>query len=131
MIKYEYIIYKVYNWMQKRKRATPVFSTVAILALAHVLQIFIILNIIDRFIVDIGRFIYVNDLVVRVESMLFLFIYYHVVYNKKRWESYMEKYGNETEAERKRGNRMVLLYLIGSIVLFFLSFPIIYSIPKR
>ena len=37
----------------------------------------------------------------------------------------MEEFNNEDITKSKRGNKLVLLYLIGRIVLFFLLLPIL------
>jgi hypothetical protein len=39
---------------------------------------------------------------------------YLLLYNKKRWAGYVEEFGSESEQQRKRGNRLVLAYLVGS-----------------
>jgi hypothetical protein len=53
-------------------------------------------------------------------------LHYFVFYNKNRWMSYLEKYKDETGKKKRKGSFLVLLYLIGSVMVFFLLVPILF-----
>jgi hypothetical protein len=54
-------------------------------------------------------------------------MHYFLIYNKKRWETYLEEFKDEDAAKSKKGHILVLLYLIGSIVLFFVLLPLLFG----
>ena len=116
---YRYLIYKMYNWGLKKKSDTPVANVVITLTFVHFVQLFTIYLILLKFFPQINIFNNVDGLYVGIFLIIIGIIHYFLIYNKKRWELYMEEFNNEDITERKRGNRLVLFYLIGSIVLFF------------
>lgn len=128
MIKfYRYLIYKLYSWGLKKKGDTPIANVIITLTFVHFVQLLTLDLIVLRFIPSINIFSTFN----RVSLCLFLIVFctinYFVIYNKKRWASYLEKYKNESDSERKRGNLLVLSYLIGSILIFFVLLPVLFG----
>ena len=64
-------------------------------------------------------------------AIIYFILFYFLVYNKERWSSYLKEFENESEQKRKSGNIKVICFLIGSIVLYILSFPILFSISSK
>ena len=54
-------------------------------------------------------------------------LYYFLFFNRDKWERYAQRVEREDERKRKRGKFLVLLYLIGSILLFFISLPFVFG----
>jgi hypothetical protein len=86
---------------------------------------------IDRIITPLGWFNHINKAYAFIGLIAYFMSFYFLVYNKKRWESYIEEFGNESEHQRNRGNRSVISYLIGSVSLFFICLPILFFLGKR
>lgn len=125
---YQYTIYKLYSWGLKKKGDTPIANVIITLTFVHFVQLFTLYLIALHFIPSIDIFFDVGEVHVGLFFIVFCIINYFLLYNKKRWMSYVEKYKNENEFDRKRGNYLVLVYLIGSIVLFFILLPILFGI---
>lgn len=128
---YKYIIYKVYSWSINKKGDTPIANTVITLGIVHFFQLLTLILFIDRIIVPINGIFDINKMVVGVGLLLYFVLLYFVLYNKQRWNSYLEELNHETDRERKRGNRLVLLFLIGSILLFFIALPVLFTIGRK
>ena len=124
---YRYLIYKMYNWGLKKKSDTPVANVVITLTFVHFVQLFTIYLILLKFFPQINIFNNVDGLYVGIFLIITGIIHYFLIYNKKRWELYMEEFNNENIIESRRGNKLVLFYLIGSIVLFFLLLPLLFG----
>ena len=123
-VKYEYIIYKVYSWTLNKKGDTPIANTIITLALVHFFQLATLLIFIDQIIVPLPAIWNLNKGVLGIGTLAYFVLFYFLVYKKKRWDAYVERYQNEDERQRTRGNRKVIAYLIGSILLFFISLPV-------
>ena len=128
-MKYKYIIYKIYSW----KNDTPIANTILTLSIIHFFQLLTLLLIIDRLITP---FLFTENHNVGkgtlfIGLVIYFGLFYLVVYNKQRWNAYVEEYKNESEEQRKRGNRFVITYLVGSILLFFISLPVLFTLGKH
>ena len=124
--KYKYIIYKVYSWTLHKKGDTPIANTIFTLGVVHVFQLFTLLIFIDRIITPLKWLYGIKKPYLYIGFILYFFIFYLIAYNKKKWNSYVEEFQNENERERKKGNFYVIAFLVGSIILFFLSLPILF-----
>jgi hypothetical protein len=124
---YKYLIYKVYSWGLKRKGDTPITNTILTLAFTHFVQIYLILLYVDRFMAPIKWVGKLDKKAIYIGGPIFLVAFYFLIYNKNRWESYIQEFQNEDAEQRKRGNILVLSYLVGSILLFFISLPILFG----
>jgi hypothetical protein len=132
-MKYRYIIYKVYSWTANKRGDTPIGNTILTLAMVHFFQLLTLLLLVDRLIIPLNLFGKKNTIpkgYLFVGMIVYFAIFYLLVYNKQRWDSYVEEYKNESEAQRKRGNRKVIAYLVGSILLFFISLPVLFTLGK-
>ncbi|MCX6248022.1 MAG: hypothetical protein NTW10_09830 [Bacteroidetes bacterium] len=123
---YPYIIYKVYTWGNKGSYATPVLNVLIALTFVHYVQLLILQMILARIFPSL-RFLGKPDrLYLAVGLILFFVLHYFIFYNKNRWASYVERYKDETGKKKRVGSILVLSYLIGSILLFFLLLPVLF-----
>lgn len=127
MFKYKYFIYKIYSW----KNDTPIGNTILTLSIVHFFQLTTILLFIDRVITPLKWIYDIDKTYLYIGALLYFVVFYFLVYNKKRWDSYIKEFSNESESQRKKGNIIVISCLIGSILLFFISLPVLFSIRQR
>jgi len=127
MLKYSYIIYKIQSWATN---GIPIASTILTLAVVHFFQLITVIMFIDLIIFPLKWLHHFNIIYIYLFSQLYFILHYLLLYNKKKWETYNKIYENETDTERKRGNLIVISYLIGSILMFFISLPILFSFGK-
>ena len=128
--KYRYIIYKIYSWTANKRGDTPIVNTILTLGIIHLFQFAIFMLFIDRVIMPLNWFYNINVAYILIGTLAYFLLFYFLLYNKERWSSYVEEFGNESESERKKGTIMVIAFLVGSILLFFISLPILFSIGK-
>ncbi len=124
---YSYVIYKLYSWAKRRPNDTPVANVILTLSFVHFVQIFAVFLIILKFVPTINIFNAGQRMYLYVFGLLFILLNYLILYNKKRWEGYIVKFGNENKNQSRRGKLYVLGYLIGSIMFFFVSSIIVYG----
>jgi glucan phosphoethanolaminetransferase (alkaline phosphatase superfamily) len=129
--KYKYIIYKVYSWTANKKNDTPIANTILALGVAHFFQLLTVLLFIDRIITPLKWVWGINKTYLFIAAIFYFISFYLVIYNKKRWDTYIKEYSNEPLKDRKRGNIMVIVYLIGSILMFFISLPVLFALSKH
>lgn len=123
---YKYVIGRLYSWGLKKGNDTPIANVVFTMCIVHYFQIFT-LYLILRSVFDFPDFILgVNKLYVALFMIIFFVVYYLLFYKKGKWEGYAQQVESEDERKKKRGKFLVLLYLIGSILLFFISLPFVF-----
>ena len=125
---YRYLIYKLYSWGLNKQGDTPVANVIITLTFVHYVQLFTLYMIVLRFIPSINIFSSVDKRYVGLFLIILGVLHYFMIYNKKSWDGYLEEFKSETPQESKRGKWLVLGYLIGSIVLFFASMPILFGV---
>jgi hypothetical protein len=123
---YRYLIYKLYSWALKKKNDTPVFNVIITITVMHYFQLLTIYCILFRAFHIFNIFSKNNGLYVGLFMVLFIIFNYFILYNKKRWANYLCEFENEDERASFKGKIYVLSYLIGSILLFFFSVPLIF-----
>jgi glucan phosphoethanolaminetransferase (alkaline phosphatase superfamily) len=128
---YKYIIYKVYSWTYKKNADTPIANTIFVLGSVHFFQFLTILLFIDQIITPLDWIWKLNRIYLFISAIIYFVLFYLIVYNKNKWDSYVNEFKNETEQNRRSGNYFVMAYLILSILLFFLSLPILFSIGRH
>jgi amino acid transporter len=126
-MKYKYIIYKVYSWTASKKGEIPVTNTILTLSVVHFFHLLILLLFVDRIIVPLHLW-NLNKAYFFLALVLYFIAFYFLIYNKKRWRDYIEEYQNEDEQQCRRGNIYVKVFLIGSVVLFFVLLPILFAL---
>jgi hypothetical protein len=129
--KYRYVIYKIYSWSANKKGETPIGNTVISLGVVHLFQLAIILLFVDQIIIPIKWIYDIDKTYLFLSSLIYFILFYFIIYNKARWNSYIEEFGNESKSERVKGNILVLTFLIGSILLFFISLSVLFSLGKN
>ena len=105
-MKYKHIIYKVYSWTADKKGDTPIANTILTLAIVHFFQLLVLLLAIDRLIYP---FLFTKNHTIGkgylfIGLIVYFGLFYLIVYNKNRWNAYVEEFKDETEKKRKRGN---------------------------
>ena len=124
---YRYVIYKLYNWGLKKNSDTPITNVIITLTFVHFVQLFSLYLILLRIFPQINIFKKVDEIYIGLALLVIGIIHYFLIYNKTRWAKYIEEFKNEDNTKSKRGNIMVITYLIGSIFLFFLLLPLLYG----
>lgn len=127
MKSYRYLIYKLFSWGSKRKGDTPVANVILTLTVVHAMQLLTVYSI-SRSVWDYPNYLEdINKLYIALFFFIFAGLHYLLLYDKKRWAGYIEEFKNESSSKRKRGTVLVLLYLVGSILLFFALMPILFG----
>jgi hypothetical protein len=126
-MRYKYIIYKIYSW----KNDTPIGNTILTLAVVHFFHFLTILFFIDNIIMPLKGIWNINKTYIYIGAILYFILFYFLMYNKERWDSYIKEFENESEKDRKRGNIQVIVFLIGSILLFFISLPVLSALGRK
>jgi uncharacterized membrane protein len=121
-MKYKYIIYKIYSW----KNDTPIGNTILTLAATHFFQVASLLVMIDKFIAPLPWILNIKKSYLFFGAVIYFVCFYFLIYNKKRWTAYIEEYKGESVEQRRKGNIRVISYLIGSILLYFITIPVAY-----
>lgn len=123
---YRYTIYKLYSWALKKKSNTPIGDVVLTMSFIHYIHLLIVVMLINKLLFKVNFFFNINKIYLFIFFILGLIIYYFLIYNKERWNKYIQEFNHETPQQSKRGKILVLTYLIGSILLFFLLLPILF-----
>lgn len=123
---YKYTIYVLYSWGLKKKNDTPVFNVVITLTAVHYFQILTLYCITLKYTRIYNIFNTDCSLFVLIFSIIFLIFNYLILYNKRKWESYLVEYENESKKERRNGRVYVLAYLIGSFLMFFVVATVLF-----
>ena len=124
---YRYVIYKLYSWGLKKKDDTPVSNVILTLSFVHYVQLFTLYLIFLRFFPQIDIFQKVSEKFVVLGLVIFGVVQHFLLYNKKRWANYLDEFTDEDDYKRKKGNILVISYLIGSILLFFVLLPVLWG----
>lgn len=125
---YSYIIYKIYNWTANKPSGTPVFTTVLILATVHMFQFLTFFLYLNAFFLHINHVNNFSNGYVFVGALAWLGILHLIIYKKERWSRYIQQYQGEDEHESKIGNYKVMAFCILSILAFFVSLPISFTL---
>lgn len=115
---YRYVIYKLYSWGRERSN-TPITNVVITLAFVHFVQLLTVYMVILNFFPELNILSYGLKFYHYILGVLFVLAHYFIFYNKKRWDSYVKEFGNETLSEKKRGAYCVIAYFAACILLFF------------
>jgi formate hydrogenlyase subunit 3/multisubunit Na+/H+ antiporter MnhD subunit len=124
---YNYVIGRLYSWGARRENDTPIANVVFTMCIVHYFQFFTVYMILRKVFNFRDFILEVNKLYVGLLLIAFFVLYYFLFFNREKWERYAKQVEQESERKRKRGKFFVLLYLIGSIVLFFISLPFVFG----
>lgn len=123
---YMYIIYRLHDFFSK-KNTIPIGDTIIVMCLIHFFQILTIGLYINIFINKT-----LPEIPKRIEVYLVAFLiyvcYYFLVFYNGKWKKWAEEFKRETQEERKKNGIKVWLFCWGSIIFFFLSLPLTFSL---
>lgn len=114
------------KWQEKKVNDTPIANTILTLSFVHYLQLMTFYAILLK-ISNIINILRINKLYVFMFLLLFFVFNYLLLYNKRNWLNYLQEFENESEKASKKGNIFVIGYLIGSILLFFITVILLFS----
>ncbi len=100
---YRYLIYKLYSWGLNKKSDTPVANVVITLTFVHFVQLFTIYLVLLKFFPRINIFNNVGSVYVGIFLIIIGVMHYFLIYNKKRWETYLVEFKGEDAAKSKKG----------------------------
>jgi len=117
MITMEYIYYRIFFQLKKVKtNDTPVFNALIFLIVFQALNIISVCGVINHY---IKIYLFKNQiLMIAIVFSLLLFIL-NFMYFFRNHKEIFKRYENETEKSKRRGIVYVLLYIIISVVFFF------------
>jgi len=118
------MIYRLYSWRIFKKDITPASSVEAIMCLTHYAQIFTLYTLTLAFFPKV-KLIDFKPWQIFVFAFGFQIIYHLLIYNKERWNKFVEIYSKESEEQKKRRTRYMLIYIFGSIFLQIMSLPLL------
>ena len=124
---YRYLIYKMYSWRISKKDDTPISTIIIILTFIHFTQILILYSITGKLFPQFAIFDKLNKIYIGLFFIFFLLFNYLIFYNKSHWQNYLVEFKNESTSESNRGWWLVRIYLIGSVLLFFILMPLLFS----
>ena len=119
------MIYRLYSWRLKEKDDTPSTTVELLMCIPHYMQILTIYLYLTYFFPTLKNNS-LNKWQVMFIALGFQFLYHLLIYNKKRWTSYINDFENETSEQRRRRTMFIYLYILGSILLFFISLFILF-----
>lgn len=122
---YKYLIGRLYSWAMKREGDTPIVNVILTMCIVHYFQAFTFYIILRRIFYYPDFIQQVNKLHLGFSLIIFFIVYYFLVFRQEKWDQYARFVETEDDYRRKKGNLLVLLYLIGSIALFFVSLPFV------
>jgi hypothetical protein len=117
---YQYLIYKIYTWRQEKNDDTPITTVILLLSIVHIFYLLIIYYIaIDLlgFSMDLVR---PKSFLMAAILLSVMCLNFLVFYNKKASVRYIERFKDESEKERARGNFAVIAFFIGSTLFTFI-----------
>ncbi|MDI3320641.1 hypothetical protein [Pinibacter soli] len=116
---YRYVIFKLYKWALRRPNDTPVFNVLFTLFITHFFQYATLVMVVQTRFGSRGHLLPANKAAILLGYLFFMLLFSLVMYNKKRWNGYLQEFENESEEDARNGTWFVLSYLNGSILLFF------------
>lgn len=126
---YMYVIYRLHDFFSK-KDTTPIGDTVLVMFVVHSFQLITIGLYLSLFFDFSWRYIPNSPLFYLICALISI-TYYFVVFHNGKWKESVKKFKKETLGERKKNGIKVWLFCWGSIIFFFISLPITYSIVRH
>lgn len=126
---YKYIYYRIYSWNLKQwgKSDVPEYNAMLGIALLTFINIISILTIIEAMTAyEIFSFLEVSTSILFISSLSFIALHYFVFFHKGKYKKIIKEFETETKEHHKKGTVWVLLYIIGSVVILFGSWFVIY-----
>lgn len=89
------------------------------MSVLHCIQLLIVYSCVETFSPVLRKRMELSETIFLLLMLAFTGLYALFVYNKKRWEGYIDEFKNETQKQRKRGAILLLTYTIGTLVFSF------------
>lgn len=127
---YNYVIGRLYSWALRKKNDTPIANVVFTMCIVHYFQFFILYMILQRIFNFPDIILGINKIAIGIFMISFFVAYYFIFFNREKWEAYAQQVEKEDKRKRRKGKFLVLLYLIGSILLFFICLPLLFGLGR-
>ena len=124
---YTYIIYRLYSWRIKSKDQIPEFRVILTMSLLHCLQLLIIYQVLIALVPSLRSRLKINETFILLFFCVFIGIYSLLVYNKRKWQGYLNHYSEESVAKRKSGTVVLILFTMGTLILSIIT-PILLAV---
>lgn len=121
---YKYVIYRVYSFFLK-KDSTPVADTVIVMSVVHLFQIMTIGLYISALLDFKLEYIPKGNPIFYLIIFAIFFLYYIIVFYNGKWKDWNKEFKKEPLEDRRKNGIKVWLFCWGSIILFFISLPVI------
>ena len=111
------MIYRFYSWRLKKDNI-PSTTVELLMCLPHLFQLATVYIVLLYFFPSLKKINLTNFQLITC-LIRFQLLYHVIVYNKKRWMDYIEEFKNETDEQRKKRTTLIIIYTIGTYLLFF------------
>jgi hypothetical protein len=111
--------------MLAKKDDIPIAKVIFFITIAHIHQLFFVYVVVGEIFPSFTVFRNLPHIYVGFFMVLFLVLNYALLYKKDRWQMYLEEFKGESKSDSRRGWILVVAYLLGSVVLFFLTMAIL------
>jgi hypothetical protein len=114
---YRYIIYILYKMFLDQKGSVPVTKTLVVLNFIHSIQLITLYIVLIKIFPQINIFGKINKNYFGLFFVLLFVIHYLFIYNKDKWEAYLEEFSDEPPSKAKLRTVLVYMYIGSSIIL--------------
>ncbi|RYY46624.1 MAG: hypothetical protein EOO06_14140 [Chitinophagaceae bacterium] len=94
---------------------------------SHVFQLFFVCSLLSKLLPGMVVLFKQNKLVVGLSALFLMTVYEALIYNKQRWQEYIDEFKDEPIQQRLNRSWLVALFTIGSAVLFFILVPLLFA----
>ena len=122
---FRYFLFRVYSFYLK-KNESPIYDTLLFISLTFAINIITAFVFISNF-VTVFKNVFTSEYSIYffgAFAILFLLFNFLVLGSKKKWTALLNEFSNETISQKKKGGIFVVLYVILSSVLFFISLAV-------
>ncbi len=126
---YKYLIYRLYHFTNKKNAAeTPLNNVVLTLFIVHSIQLLTLYCICLKIWPALDFILEFNKIVFYSLAILFMGLHYFVFYDRNKIAEYNKLFESENAEQKRRLTSLVILYLIGSIIAFFVTVVFLFEI---
>jgi hypothetical protein len=125
---YQYIIFKLYTWRLEKNDDTPVTTVILSLSMVHIFYLLFIYYIAIDLLGLSMDLIKPKSFLMAAILLLVIGLNFLVFYNKKAWDRYIERFKDESEKQRARGNFAVIAFFACSTLLTFITMITYFSL---
>ncbi len=121
---YNYIIYRLYSWRLSKNDETPATTVELILCLTHYAHLFTVYAILLATIPQVRDFNFKSWHLILI-ALIFQALFHVLIFKKEKWERFIALYSNESPEQRRKGTRIIFVYIFTSIILQFITLPLV------